>query len=86
MANREPAETAERALRVFLRLIAVTTFVAVVFVVAPYSWMNAIHSWLGMGDLPDEPIVGYLSRSSSQDASPLCHSDSSSSGVSQRPG
>jgi len=29
----------------------------------PYSWMNAIHGWLGMGELCQEPIVGYLARS-----------------------
>lgn len=34
-------------------------------VVMPYSWMDAIHQWLGMGKLPDEPIVGYLARSTS---------------------
>ena len=31
----------------------------------PYSWMRAIHQWLGMGELPDQPIVGYLARSTS---------------------
>ena len=29
----------------------------------PYSWMDAIHQGLGMGKLPDAPIVGYLVRS-----------------------
>ena len=32
----------------------------------PYSWMNAIHQRLGMGELPSEPIVGYLARSTSR--------------------
>jgi len=31
----------------------------------PYAWMNTIHQWLGMGQLPSEPIVGYLARSTS---------------------
>lgn len=31
----------------------------------PYSWMDAVHQWLGMGRLPGEPIVGYLARSTS---------------------
>ena len=31
----------------------------------PYSWMNAIHSRLGMGELPSAPVVGYLARSTS---------------------
>jgi hypothetical protein len=27
--------------------------------------MNLIHQWLGMGELPGAPIVGYLARSTS---------------------
>jgi hypothetical protein len=27
--------------------------------------MNTTHKWLGMGELPAEPIVGYLARSTS---------------------
>jgi hypothetical protein len=27
--------------------------------------MNTIHQWLGLGELPAEPIVGYLARSTS---------------------
>ena len=38
---------------------------ATIAVLIPYSWMNAIHNWLGMGQLPAEPIVGYLARSTS---------------------
>jgi len=38
---------------------------ALIAVVMPYSWMNAIHNRLGMGELPPEPIVGYLARSTS---------------------
>lgn len=38
---------------------------AVFAVVMPYCWMDAIHQWLGMGKLPDEPIVGYLAKSTS---------------------
>ena len=38
---------------------------AIFAVFFPYSWMNAIHGWLGMGTLPPEPIVGYLARSTS---------------------
>jgi hypothetical protein len=41
------------------------SMLALVAVVMPYSWMNAVHKWLGMGTLPDEPIVGYLARSTS---------------------
>jgi hypothetical protein len=38
---------------------------AAFFVAAPYSWMNAIHQWLGLGVLPDAPVAGYLARSTS---------------------
>ena len=52
-------------LRLLLRIIGTAGLFAVVAVVMPYSWMNAIHKWLGMGELPAEPIVGYLARSTS---------------------
>ncbi len=49
----------------FLRIIGSAALFAVVAVFMPYSWMNSIHKWLGMGELPAEPIVGYLARSTS---------------------
>ena len=54
-----------RLLRLFLRIIGTAALLALVAVIMPYSWMNAIHQWLGMGQLPAEPIVGYLARSTS---------------------
>ncbi len=36
---------------------------ALIFVAVPFSWMDAINLRLGLGNLPDEPIVGYLARS-----------------------
>lgn len=53
----------EHYLRLFLRTIGTTSLLAVFAVVMPSSWMNDIHQWLGLGPLPDEPIVGYLARS-----------------------
>jgi hypothetical protein len=53
----------ERLLRLFLRLFGTGGLLAVFCVFLPYSWMNAAHRALGMGTLPDEPIVGYLARS-----------------------
>ena len=53
----------ERVLVVFLRVVGTMTLLALPFVFVPYSWMNAIHAWMGMGELPSEPIVGYLARS-----------------------
>ncbi len=55
----------ERWLRLFLRLVGTTTLFALVAVVMPYSWMDAIHQLLGMGKLPSEPVVGYLAPSTS---------------------
>ena len=55
----------EHYFRLFLRIIGTTTLLALDAVVMPYSLMNAIHKWLGLGQLPAEPIVGYLARSTS---------------------
>lgn len=55
----------ERLFKLFLRVLGSVALLALVAVVMPYSWMNAIHKWLGMGKLPSEPIVGYLARSTS---------------------
>jgi hypothetical protein len=53
----------EAFLRFVLRWEGTITLLALVAVVMPYSWMDATHQWLGLGRLPDQPIVGYLTRS-----------------------
>jgi len=55
----------DRFFKLFLRVIGTAALLAMVAVVMPYSNMNAIHQWLGLGQLPAEPIVGYLARSTS---------------------
>ena len=55
----------ERLFKLFLRILGTASLLALVAVVMPYSWMNTTHKWLGMGQLPAEPIVGYLARSTS---------------------
>lgn len=50
-------------LRGLLRCEAVVLFSAAAAVVLPSSWMAAIHAWLGMGELPQVPLVEYLTRS-----------------------
>lgn len=55
----------DRLFKVFLRIMGTAALLALVAVVMPYSWMNAIHQWLGMGVLPADPVVGYLARSTS---------------------
>ena len=59
----EPSTTA--ALKLLLRVIGSASLFALIFVAAPESWMVAIHTELGLGRLPDAPIVGYLARSTS---------------------
>lgn len=53
----------ERILRTILCVVGCTGALAYACVVFPYPWMNAIHQWAGLGELPDKPIVGYLARS-----------------------
>jgi len=55
----------ERFLQWFLRLVGAAALLAVFCAVMPLSWMDAVHQWLGMGELPRGPIVGYLARSTS---------------------
>jgi hypothetical protein len=46
-----------------LRVFGTSSLFAMIFVLAPSSWMHDIHSALGMGELPDAPVVWYLARS-----------------------
>jgi hypothetical protein len=57
--------TQDRFLQVLLRVVGTAGLLAIPFVMVPYSWMDAIHQGLGMGQLPDAPVVGYLARSAS---------------------
>jgi len=52
-------------LKIILRVIGTSSLLALFFVFAPYSLMNQIHTLLGMGVLSEQPVVGYLARSSS---------------------
>ncbi|TWU42388.1 hypothetical protein [Novipirellula artificiosorum] len=53
----------ERAIVITMRLIAGCGLFAIPAIFFPYSWMNAIHEFMGLGVLPDVPIVSYLARS-----------------------
>ena len=57
--------TSEQTLKFVLRLVGTISVFALVFVAAPDRWMESVHSTLGMGELPDTPVVGYLARSTS---------------------
>lgn len=53
---------AERRLIWFLRITAAMLLCAAPAVVLPSAWMRAIAAWLGL-DMPEAPLVEYLTRS-----------------------
>jgi hypothetical protein len=55
----------ERFLKLIIRILGTGSATVAFFVAVPYAWMNDIHQWLGLGTLPDTPVVGYLARSTS---------------------
>ena len=56
----------ETLLRLFLRGIGSLALLALPCALMPYAWMDAVHRWLDPGELPSEPIVGYLASSSTR--------------------
>ncbi len=55
--------TSERALRWVLWILGAGLLTALPTAFLPHSWMDAIHRWLGLGELPRIPIIGYMARS-----------------------
>jgi hypothetical protein len=55
----------QRGLVLVLRILGTVDLFAVLAVFLPLEWMAKVHAWLGMGELPDQPIVNYLTRSAS---------------------
>jgi hypothetical protein len=53
----------EKTLVILMRLAGVLLLTALIPVVMPFGWMKSIHHALGMGELPEGPIMGYLTRS-----------------------
>ena len=53
----------EKLLAILLRLTALGTLSAAVPLFMPLDWMNQSHRQMGLGDLPDSPVVEYLARS-----------------------
>lgn len=51
-----------RSERLLLRLLGTSSLFALVFGAAPHSWMISIHSSLGMGPFPHQPVVWYLAQ------------------------
>lgn len=58
-----PMNRYERTLVILLRLDGIIMLAALLPSLMPLAWMQTIHRYLGMGDLPDGPIIGYLTRS-----------------------
>jgi hypothetical protein len=54
---------AEKALVILLRVAAGVLLLALVPVFFPHAWMAAINRVLGLGELPETAIIGYLTRS-----------------------
>jgi hypothetical protein len=52
-------------LTLILRIFGSVDLLALLAVFLPLEWMAKAHTWLGLGPLPREPIVGYLTRSTS---------------------
>ena len=48
-----------------LRLAGVTEILAFIAVVMPRSWMEISHAWLGMGVMPDGPLIMFMIRQAS---------------------
>jgi hypothetical protein len=53
----------ERLLANVLRFGASILFLATGAVLLPFSLMDVGHLWLGLGPLPNIPIIHYLTRS-----------------------
>lgn len=56
---------AERRLAALLRAVGLLDLAALLAVLLPGEWMAEIHLALGLGELPQAPIVTYLTRSAS---------------------
>lgn len=53
----------ERILVLLLRLDGIIMLSALIPAMMPFGWMQSVYRWLGLGELPELPIVGYLTRS-----------------------
>ena len=55
----------EKILVWLLRASGAVMLLALIPLVMPFAWMDLVHRQLGLGKLPDAPIVDYLARSAS---------------------
>jgi len=61
----KPEARTEWWLKSLLRVFGATSVLAVFPFVMPRGWMALTHEWLGMGTLPEKPVVEYLARATS---------------------
>ena len=52
----------DKVLVFLLRLVGVGSLFALIPVLMPMRWMVATHRWLGLGEMPTDPVVEYLAR------------------------
>ena len=55
--------SSEKSLAILMRVAGILLLTAAIPAVMPFAWMDVIHQRLGMGSLPEAPIMGYLTRS-----------------------
>lgn len=55
----------QQLLKLLLRVAAIFEMLAFIAVVMPRSWMEVSHEWLGMGQMPDGPLIMFLIRQAS---------------------
>src|SRR5262245_7319570 len=55
----------ERLLVWLLRLCGAVEILAFIAVVMPRSWMEISHAWLGLGAMPDGPVLMFMIRQAS---------------------
>ncbi len=48
-----------------LRLTGATEILAFISVVMPRAWMESAHSWLGLGVMPEGPLIMFMIRQAS---------------------
>jgi hypothetical protein len=53
---------AERAQGNFLRLLAIIQMLTFAVVLMPLEWIASWHAWLGVGVMPDDPVLRYVIR------------------------
>lgn len=55
----------QQMLKSLLRIAGVVEMLAFIAVVMPRSWMEVSHTWLGLGEMPDGPLIMFMIRQSS---------------------